>query len=267
MLEPTFLLLISGILLIVFLIDAAMLYVAAHVLKFKETGFKKALMVTGANWCAALGITLLAALAYFYLGMNTQTDISTISFISLILSLAALIYMIKHYYHEDWNDTILAFLIVIAVQIVVTLLFSFVFIAPFIFWQLGGINLEEAATPVVATASGWEKILPVQTTESYTATGVFDTTFVNAVGIGMKIEAVEITDTNGNTPCTNIIIKGIDTNINTIPQGGVIDMTAKCQEKNSGEPYELNVKIDYTAALGRVNSREREEGTITGTVA
>jgi hypothetical protein len=251
MLEPTFLLLISGILLIVFLIDAAMLYVAAHVLKFKETGFKKALMVTGANWCAALGITLLAALAYFYLGMNTQTDISTISFISLILSLAALIYMIKHYYHEDWNDTILAFLIVIAVQIVVTLLFSFVFIAPFIFWQLGGINLEEAATPVVATASGWEKILPVQTTESYTATGVFDTTFVNAVGIGMKIEAVEITDTNGNT----------------IPQGGVIDMTAKCQEKNSGEPYELNVKIDYTAALGRVNSREREEGTITGTVA
>jgi hypothetical protein len=157
MLEPTFLLLISGILLIVFLIDAAMLYVAAHVLKFKETGFKKALIVTGANWSAALGITLLAALAYFYLGMNTQADISTISFISLILSLAALIYMIKHYYHEDWNDTILAFLIVIAVQIVVTLLFSFVFIAPFIFWQLGGINLEEAATPVVATASGWEK--------------------------------------------------------------------------------------------------------------
>jgi hypothetical protein len=90
---------------------------------------------------------------------------------------------------------------------------------------------------------------------------------VNAVGIGMKIDSVQITDTNGNIPCTNIIIKGIDTNINTIPQGGVIEMTAKCEEKNPGETYELNVIIDYTAALGRVNTREREEGTITGTVA
>jgi hypothetical protein len=267
MLEPTFLLLISGILLIVFLIDAAMLYVAAHILKFKEIGFKKALIVTGANWCVALGITLLAALAFFYLGMNTAADISALSLASLTLSLAALIYFIKHYYHEDWNDTILAFLIVIAVQIVVTLLFSFVFIAPFIFWQLGGINIEQAAAPAAATASGWEKILPVQPTESYTATGVFTTTFVNAVGIGMEIYSIDITDTSTGIPCTNIIIKDVDTNKNTIPQGGVIEMTAKCPEKNTGETYELNAKIIYTAALGRINSREREEGTITGTVA
>jgi hypothetical protein len=264
MLELTFLALIFGILLIVFLIDSAMLYVAAHVLKFKETGFKKALIATGANWSAALGITLLAALAYFYLGMDSPAAISALSFASLILSFAALIYFIKHYYHEDWNDTMLAFLIVMAVQIVVELLFSFALIAPFIFWTLGGINIDQAS--IATTASDWEKILPVQTTKSYASTGAFTTTFVNAVGKEMRIEAIEITDKANNIPCTNISVKDLGAELNPIPQGGAIEISAKCPRKNSGDAYEVNVKIDYAASLGRINTREREEGIITGTV-
>ena len=268
MIETTYLLLVLGILAIVFLIDAAMLYVAAHILKFKETGFRKALLVTGANWSVSLLITMIAATAYLYFAMEGGEALSTLSLVSLILSFAAFIYLIKHFYNQDWNDTILAFLIVIGVQVLVTVLFSFVLLAPMIFWQLGGITDPGLQTTEETTLgpSGWEKILPVAPTVTYNENGVFELTYVNAVSRPMTIENVMITDTNTSRTCTNIKIKGIDYSQEMIPAGGALELTAKCPEKNPGETYELDVKIDYRAVIGRVNTRDREEGTITGIV-
>jgi len=145
-----------------------------------------------------------------------------------------------------------------------------VMIVGVVLWQLGVFTV--GSNSVVTT--GWAKLQPLSASIAYKAGGSYETTLTNTVGTSIKVTALNLTEKLVAAPCNTVVCNGV-TFVNaggtpvvgantSVKAGDGFEITANCPSKNEGDPFDLQVTVDYTAVMGGINTNHRETGHIKG---
>lgn len=126
-----------------------------------------------------------------------------------------------------------------------------------------------SATPEIASttiphvssriSNGLTILQPVARSISYEGT-IFKVTYVNAAGTMIKIGGVSVTETLDGVECT---IEPSHSG-KEIPAGGTYSLIAACPSKGPGDPYYMDLSIDYSATIGGIVTPHTENGSIEG---
>ncbi len=118
------------------------------------------------------------------------------------------------------------------------------------------------------TTTGFERLQPLAPTIYYESNGSYEIALDNAAGVVMNITSVSIGTSDGQN-CQGITVNGKDFSTGgnlRLRSGEVITITASCPPKKTGDPYDVSLSIDYSAAMGGIVTTNKESGEITGGV-
>ena len=123
-------------------------------------------------------------------------------------------------------------------------------------WYLGIFNLEQSAT----SYEGFTRIQPLVESVVFTTDGDFAAKFVNGAGNLIIVNNISVVNHDG-TQCYCIIHGS-----NTILAGKAFNMggTACSADHSPGDPFLINLTIDYTMSITGMNVAKIEDGMIRG---
>ena len=114
---------------------------------------------------------------------------------------------------------------------------------------------------------GWGMLQPNASTITFNpTTQIFSAGFDNQAGTGIIITSIEASEKYSNTSCATAINgeainSGVEIENNT---GFKIEGICNAKPRKTGEPYQLEIQINFTALIGFINTEYTENGTITG---
>ena len=135
-----------------------------------------------------------------------------------------------------------------------------VMIVGVVLWQLGVFTVGSSS--VVTT--GWAKLQPLSASIAYKANGTYETTLTNTVGTSIRVTAINLTELLAPGACTSVYVNGIPFNGTSVKAGDGFEISADCPGKNEGDPFDLQITVDYTAVMGGIRTDHRESGHVKG---
>jgi hypothetical protein len=120
-----------------------------------------------------------------------------------------------------------------------------------------------------AEVTGFVRMQPLTPAISYKSDGTYTITLTNALGTTMNITAVSL-GVDASETCSSVSVnyERLDGGEGNVPvrSGEIITIKAACEEKNTGEAYDLSLSIDYSATMGGIVTTHKETGRIKGIV-
>lgn len=157
--------------------------------------------------------------------------------------------------------------IIIAIAVVILILIlaiPVIMISGVVIWQLGVFNVgSDSLIP-----TGWSKLRPLSPSIVYTADGNFEATFVNVVGTSVNITSVSLDEELEGVKCLNVEVDGNDLSSTSVlvKAGDGFEVTAVCEIKSEGDPFDLSIVIEYDQLMGGIITSHTEKGCIRGPV-
>ncbi|MEA3255117.1 MAG: hypothetical protein U9Q22_04730 [Candidatus Altiarchaeota archaeon] len=153
---------------------------------------------------------------------------------------------------------------VVVVVLILILAIPAMLIFGVVMWQLGVFNTESN----FLIATGWSKLMPLSPSMVYKANGNFEATFMNAVGTSLNITSVSLDEKLGGVKCLNVKVDGSDLGSTyvLVKAGDMFEVTAVCETKSVGDPFDLSIVIEYDQVMGGISTSHTEKGHIRGPV-
>jgi hypothetical protein len=259
-------LLVSGVALFSFLLSATILWGVTNLLKFKETSFKKSIHVMGAL-CLIIIVFGAASFGLSALVPSLGTMLLLILLLTCIASPIIFALLVKKIFNETWTNTIVAVVICLGLQAVISVVLYFALMIPMVvIWQLGVFNAADQGSVVT---TGWAKLQPISASIAYRTDGSFQSTFLNTAGTTISITELTLSENYAPSDCSSTLIKGetaSTTNPISVKAGDGFKVSSNCGTKTEGDPFDMQITIKYTANVGGITSERTETGHIRGPV-
>ena len=227
--------------------SALFIWVAAKILKYKETKRNKALF--------ASAITAISTAAVFFIIQALNAGIVSIATpLGFILSMA---FSIKYVYREDAKKTAYATVIAAPFAIACAILTICILFSLSFFY-----NFYTQAKPVLDAlneGSSWGDIRPVPKTAFYVPEGRFGIMFLNMASPSVNITSMTVEEKESGLECLHTLSLFPHVKAGTQFLEGY-----QCPTKKQGESYDVEIKLKYVVD-GDAVIRE-EQGDIIGVV-
>lgn len=135
-------------------------------------------------------------------------------------------------------------------------------------WEVDNASVVVPNESSAAMRTGWIKIQSALNI-TYMEDGAFNAAFVNNAGADVKIDGVELNETETVMKCSNILVKGIQASTAypvTVKYGERFDISADCPPKDYDSGYFLQIAISYKALMEDGAVKHKETGRMSGRV-